>query len=185
MKLSTAIIVSSLVLGIPLWALAWSGSRETMFADPVHSVLTPAYSFNHNTTTWATSIDIDLNGIDDLAMIGKNVNATSGNVILDVYWSDGLGAFVQQSTEPLTIGTNSNSTYMQDLKLLAGHFNNDQWPDLAILTVTDGSQSFNANVLLNNGGTGFRCAGDVDNDGVTRTPDLLLLLEDWGCVDGE
>ncbi len=183
MKLSTAIIVSSLVLGIPLWALAWSGSRETMFADPVHSVLAPAYSFNHNTTppSW-TSIDIDLNGIDDLAMIGQNWNATTDNMILEVYWSDGLGAFAQQSTEPLTLIGNSNRT---GLKLLAGHFNNDQWPDLAILTVTDGSQSFNANVLLNNGGTGFRCAGDVDNDGVTRTPDLLLLLEDWGCFDGE
>jgi hypothetical protein len=36
-------------------------------------------------------------------------------------------------------------------------------------------------IFLNTGGTGFRCAGDVDGDGQTRVEDLVGLLEDWGC----
>jgi hypothetical protein len=38
-------------------------------------------------------------------------------------------------------------------------------------------------IYLNTGGTGFRCAGDVDGDGQTRVEDLVGLLEDWGCDD--
>jgi len=39
--------------------------------------------------------------------------------------------------------------------------------------------------LLNTGGTGFRCVGDVDGNGQTMTADLLSLLEDWGCHGGD
>jgi hypothetical protein len=36
--------------------------------------------------------------------------------------------------------------------------------------------------VLNTGGTGFRCAGDLDGYGQIQVPDLLDFLEDWCCT---
>ena len=74
--------------------------------------------------------------------------------------------------------------------------NGDTYPDLILegltYTITEGDDGmgwttqfidrYNAMyTFLNTGGTGFRCAGDVDGDGQTRVEDLVGLLEDWGC----
>ena len=77
--------------------------------------------------------------------------------------------------------------------------NGDTYPDLILegltYTITEGDDDgtggaiqlidrYNAMyTFLNTGGTGFRCAGDVDGDGQTRVEDLVGLLEDWGCDD--
>jgi hypothetical protein len=77
--------------------------------------------------------------------------------------------------------------------------NGDTYPDLILegltYTITEGDDDgtggtiqlidrYNAMyTFLNTGGTGFRCAGDVDGDGQTRVGDLVGLLEDWGCDD--
>ena len=76
--------------------------------------------------------------------------------------------------------------------------NGDTYPDLILegltYTITEEDDEwgwtnqfidrYNAMyTFLNTGGTGFRCAGDVDGDGQTRVGDLVGLLEDWGCDD--
>ena len=74
--------------------------------------------------------------------------------------------------------------------------NGDQYPDLILeghtFTVNQGNDDgweysyfdrYEAMyTFLNTGGTGFRCAGDLDGNGQTQVPDLLDLLEDWGCT---
>ncbi|MCP4838392.1 MAG: hypothetical protein GY894_03390 [Planctomycetes bacterium] len=77
--------------------------------------------------------------------------------------------------------------------------NGDSYPDLILegltYTITEEKDDwgwpiqfidrYNAMyTFLNTGGTGFRCAGDVDGDGETKVYDLLDLLEDWGCDNG-
>jgi hypothetical protein len=57
--------------------------------------------------------------------------------------------------------------------------NGDGYLDLVVPLVGRGESA--AAIFLNTGGTGFRCAGDIDHDGETRIYDLLDLLEDWGC----
>ncbi len=57
--------------------------------------------------------------------------------------------------------------------------NGDGYLDL-VVPLWGGGESAAA-IFLNTGGTGFRCAGDIDHDGETRIYDLLDLLEDWGC----
>ena len=76
--------------------------------------------------------------------------------------------------------------------------NGDTYPDLILegltYTITEGDDGMGGTAqfidrynamytFLNTGGTGFRCAGDVDGDGQTRVEDLVGLLEDWGCDD--
>ena len=77
--------------------------------------------------------------------------------------------------------------------------NGDSYPDLILegltYTITEEEDDwggptqfidrYNAMyTFLNTGGTGFRCAGDVDGDGETKVYDLLDLLNDWGCDNG-
>ncbi len=77
--------------------------------------------------------------------------------------------------------------------------NGDSYPDLILegltYTITEEEADWGGPIqfidrynamytFLNTGGTGFRCTGDVDGDGETKVYDLLDLLEDWGCDNG-
>ena len=69
-----------------------------------------------------------------------------------------------------------------DWQLSAADVNGDGAVDLITVNVDQDKGIYIWNAYLNtNGPEGFRCAGDVDANGETNVPDLLYLLEDWGC----
>ena len=101
--------------------------------------------------------------------------------------------------DPNTIYLRFPESYMGLSGFHVQDVNGDLYPDLILegltYTITEEEADwggptqfidrYNAMyTFLNTGGTGFRCAGDVDGDGETKVYDLLDLLEDWGCDNG-
>jgi hypothetical protein len=64
--------------------------------------------------------------------------------------------------------------------------NGDQWIDL-VVQVGDFQDSTEVTyyTLLNSQDGNFRCFGDTTGDGQTDVNDILTVIEDWGCDEGD
>jgi hypothetical protein len=67
--------------------------------------------------------------------------------------------------------------------------NDDGRPDLIVKILDKGENSNDWELilftLLNSSDGGFNCAGDVTGDGETGVNDILTVIEDWGCTEGD
>ena len=66
--------------------------------------------------------------------------------------------------------------------ILVGDVNDDYWLDVVVKCRNSDLSATTYYTLINSSNGTLRCAGDIDADGVTQMPDLLQLLEDWGCA---
>jgi hypothetical protein len=130
--------------------------------------------------------DFNQDGFDDFAFIPNNEEPDAIRVF--VFWGNESGAFESYTTEIHQVKTGdpkAHDIYHYDLN--AGDINGDGSADIIIPTY--GTQKYSGDygviVLLGNGAGGFSCAGDVTGDGETGVKDILTVIDDWGCNEGE
>jgi len=111
-----------------------------------------------------------------------------GTIYLWVYAGDGTGQFslvqeYQNQNSGFTLISNENS--WQE----TSDVNGDGYLDLLIQVHPKGGQAheslFSTLIFLNNNGNGFVCAGDINGNGETEIDDLLQLIGDFGCTEGD
>jgi hypothetical protein len=175
-SISSVALLGSFVLS----GFALSQSRQDNF------VLSRTIDASAGKLTWAAP-DVDLDGLHDLVElipIDDNGDGISG-YNLSTRFGLGNGYFGDPIIQFLPAedigGSNAGGEYGSAVVQL----NADAFPDLLmkVRVGVTGDETFLFLALINNGGSGFRCAGDVDGDGQTRVEDLVGLLEDWGCDD--
>ncbi len=177
-SISSVALLGSFVLS----GFALSQSREDNF------VLSRTIDASASKLTWAAP-DVDLDGLHDLVELipiddsgdgisGYNLSTRFG--LGNGYFGDPIIQFLP--AEDIG-GSNGGGEYGSAVVQL----NADGFPDLLMKVRVSGDEgeTYVFLALINNGGSGFYCAGDIDHDGETRIYDLLDLLEDWGCGDGE
>ena len=130
--------------------------------------------------------DFNADGNNDFAFIEDPYDVPELQVF--VFWGDGAGGFPSFSVQVIPVDTGdpkASNLYAYDLNV--GDMNGDGAPD--IVYPTYGTQyhdgDYGVIVLLGNGAGGFSCAGDVTGDGETDVKDILTVIDDWGCNEGE
>ena len=105
--------------------------------------------------------------------------------MLAVYVRRGLGTGAWAAKELVDIANAGSKGWGGSMNFDAVDVNGDGWKDLVISIYagqTDGGLHI---TFFNNGGNGFSCAGDVTGDGETGVKDILTVIDDWGCNEGE
>jgi hypothetical protein len=162
------IATGAAVISTPLWAMAFmQGDRpgDAWFdtnAIQAEGLAGDGYFSWHDYTN------------DGLADALHHTHNGAGISSITLFIGLGNGEFLEQPPVILDHGV-GGGPISQD----SADVNGDGYLDLVYSNEHRGSPV----IFLNTGGTGFRCAGDVDGDGQTRVEDLVGLLEDWGCDD--
>jgi len=189
-----SLITFAAIVSIPGWALAITHGTGITFSEP--TVYTPPSS-NGSSSNYTVVGEFsnmyaggggDFHLSDMVRVIRVDYETTDFQLL--AYEGLGTGQWAASGTTAFTVEPPSADSYCSVDKTFAADVNGDGWLDLIVLFRFEtwrGKQEFQFQYMtfLNTGGTGFRCAGDIDGDGVTRMPDLLDLLEDWGCTTGD
>ena len=127
--------------------------------------------------------DFNNDGYADLVTI-RNYDAPD-SMRLTIFWSNGTGSFSSSTTQMFAVDVDTpDASSMGGSAVSVGDVNGDGHLDIVKpiwSNIENDKGDPGAVVLLGNGSGSFMCAGDIDDDGETNVPDLLYLLEDWGC----
>ena len=176
-------ITAATVIMMPLYVLAFSQGRDTWFSEPP-TVFTYTYEGGENPLGQSVQFeDFDQDNFADAALL---VAIGEWKYQFELHVLKGLGTGDFSLTQTIELPWESGWGWESELPWVVhtGDINGDEWADIIVKGegITDGmGGSISSWFIYLNTGTGFRCAGDIDGDGVTRMPDLLDLLEDWGC----
>jgi hypothetical protein len=177
-SISSVVLLGSFVLS----GFALSQSREDNF------VLSQTIDASAGKLTWAAP-DVDLDGLHDLVELipiddsgdgisGYNLSTRFG--LGDGYFGDPIIQFLPaEDIGGSPAGGEYGSAVVQ--------LNADGFPDLLMKVRVSGDEgeTYVFLALINNGGSGFYCAGDVTGDGETGVKDILTVIDDWGCGQGD
>ena len=131
--------------------------------------------------------DFNADGNNDYAYVDTNNDGHELQVF--VFWGDGAGGFPSFSVQVIPVDTGDPKAFSlyTHADSDVGDMNGDGAPDI-VLSVY-GTQyhagDYGVIVLLGDGAGSFNCAGDVNGDGQTNMPDIIDVLQDWGCNEGE
>ena len=185
-------ITAATVIMMPLYVLAFTRGTGITFSEP--TVYTPPSSngsSSHYAVVGEFTNDISYpfpDGADMVRVIRVDYETTDFQLL--AYDGLGTGQWAASGTTAFTVELPSADFSCGVDKIFAADVNGDRWLDVIVLFRFEDwdwespqETQFQYMTFLNTGGTGFRCAGDVDGDGQTRVEDLVGLLEDWGCDD--
>ena len=150
------------------------GTNQDLFNPPFVSELELYYNMG--------LADFNGDGIADVAQL----NVVSGmGIRLQVYKGNGTGQFELTYEHIGPKGVYALNDYGG--RMFIADVNADGHLDI-ISPAVDTSQSpalYGLAVFLNNSGNGFICVGDIDDNGQTDVDDLLDLIADYGCDEGD
>jgi hypothetical protein len=186
-------ITAATVIMMPLYVLAFTRGTGITFSEP--TVYTPPSNGSSSSEyvvfgqfNMALS-DIAQDQSEDMVRVIR-VDYETTDFQLLAYDGLGTGQWAASGTTAFTVELPSADFSCGVDKIFAADVNGDWWLDVIVLFRFEDwdwespqETQFQYMTFLNTGGTGFRCAGDVDGDGQTRVEDLVGLLEDWGCDD--
>ena len=185
-----SLIMFAAIVAIPAWALAITRGTGITFSEP--TVYSPLSS--GEPSHWAVVGEFSDGypskwGYTDIVrIIRTGTKHTDTDFQLIAYEGLGTGQWAASGTTPFTVEPPiGDYSFVGPDHTFTGDVNGDGWLDVIVLfRFAEGSSDTQWQYLafLNTGGTGFRCAGDIDGDGETRVEDLIYLLKDWGCEDG-
>ena len=140
--------------------------------------------------------DFNNDGYTDVVCLTPN-SPTPTSCRIDTFSGDGTGSWTPSGMQsfgwpngwdrPTTQMTGSADPW----QLHTADVNADGWVDLVLVVWDTGANDSNNQgplgvaTYLNTAGSGFRCVGDVTSDGMTETNDILKVIDDWGCIQGE
>ncbi len=201
---STFLLTAVVLLAIPLWVMAVTlNSGGSPFAGATGITHWIDSGSNSNATIEAADFDDD--GFGDLIVIDPTWSSEEPSfpltATISIQYFGGIGDGSWQTPVETTVEYLIPEEFGDGVfyrvaitpwKLLLTDVNADGKLDVVLALGVWGDQwrggySYAKFILtlLNTGGTGFRCVGDVDGNGQTMTADLLSLLEDWGCHGGD
>ena len=163
------------------------GGGESWFSDTVLVWELP------NESTWFNGLsDFNNDGNPDFVSFTPP-NSWVGNAGLWMYAGLGNGQFDDGSFMPIEnwpLDDDSGVDYEPsgETGAWAADVNQDGWNDLILAFELYGLSNPNPEFLvtfLNTGGGGFVCAGDINGNGETEIDDLLQLISDFGCTEGD
>jgi hypothetical protein len=182
-------ITAATVIMMPLYVLAFTRGTGITFSEP--TVYTPppsngASSSNYTVVGEFSAYFGESDMVDMVRVIRVDYETTDFQLL--AYEGLGTGQWAASGTTAFTVEPPGSDLSCSVDKTFAADVNGDGWLDLIVLFRFEDwdwespqETQYQYMTFLNTGGTGFRCAGDVDGDGQTRVEDLVGLLEDWGC----
>jgi hypothetical protein len=169
------------ILSVSALAIAMTNERSMQFSDPV-TYDPPSLDFESMYSV-ITQINSHDDSFADIARVVR-IDHETYEYQLVAYSGLGNGQWSETSTTSFIVSPPADVYGGGVDTVFASDVNGDSLNDVVVLFsfYSENGQSYQYLTFLNMGGSGFRCAGDIDADGETRIHDLLDLLEDWGCT---
>ena len=170
------------ILSVSALAIAMSDARSMLFSAPV--TYDPPSLDSGSIYSVITHINHQDDNFVDIARVVR-IDYETNEYQLVAYSGLGNGQWSEASTTSFILSPPADTWGGGVDNVFAGDVNGDSLNDVVVLFSfysEKGPGSFQYLTFLNMGGSGFRCAGDIDADGETRIHDLLDLLVDWGCT---
>jgi len=170
------------ILSVSALAIAMTNERSMLFSDPV--TYDPPSFDSGSIYSVITHINSHDDSFADIARVVR-IDYETNEYQLVAYSGLGNGQWSEASTTSFIVSPPADAYGGGVDTVFASDVNGDSLNDVVVLFsfwIENGPPSSQYLTFLNMGGSGFRCAGDIDADGETRIHDLLDLLEDWGCT---